>query len=315
MFKRPWRWRAFGWPSGRAYKQRLLLQTLVYVGQVGGASANILAMSRSRVVRHVSFVATCVFIMTLAHGAAAQEIAPPDQSKLAPGYHVDAFGCVLGPDSSAASPISSPADRRASMSQGAPIPRTNNRSLSVEDRRNLLNAVALRRRELRSSPEEEAQKDASIRVPLSVDLAKLGNLASARRIWRDVLTRRSTPDEVGFSELRRHRYAIGLRMLRTDVQSNPVFEDSGALAHLQRGIIYANHGNYESAAIQWRLAVRCSPNYERAHLLLGVVEKLQGRPIDARSEWVATLEISELMPPGPRSVSAVKYEAMALLNQ
>ena len=109
--------------------------------------------------RALSFVAMCVLIMTLPLGTAAQQIAPPDASRLAPGYSVDPNGCVVGPNSAAVPPVLPPDDPAVRVSyQGNPGAQARSRAQYAEYRHDLLNAIALRRRELQSSTDDEAMK-------------------------------------------------------------------------------------------------------------------------------------------------------------
>ena len=251
--------------------------------------------------------------MTLPSGTAAWQIASPDASRLAPGYSVDPNGCVVGPEP-AAVPVLPPDDPAVRVSyQGKPGAQARSRAQYAEHRHDLLNAVALRRRELQSSTDDEVRKDAEIRLPLSVDLARLGNLIGARHIWRGLLARRSIGDDSAFDEIEKHRYDAGLQKLRSDMGVNPMFEDSGAAAHLQRGVLYANQRDFDRATREWRLAVRCSPNFDWPHLLLGIVQQLRHRPIDAQAEWLLVLEGWEVTP-GPAGIDIPKYEALSLLT-
>jgi len=270
-------------------------------------------MSFSSTTRALSSVATCVLIMTLPSGTAARQIASPDPSHLAPGYSVDPNGCVVGPNSAAVPPVLPPDGPAVRVSyQGTPGAQARYRAQYAEYRHDLLNAVALRRRELQSSTDDEVRKDAEIRLPLSVDLARLGNLMAARHIWRAMLARRSIGDDSAFDEIKKHRYDAGLQKLRSDMGVNPMFEDSGAAAHLQRGVLYANQRDFDRATREWRLAVHCSPNFDWPHLLLGIVQQLRHRPIDAQAEWLLTLEGWEVTP-GPAIIDIPKYEALTLL--
>jgi len=171
------------------------------------------------------------------------------------------------------------------------------RSQYAEYQHDLLNAVALRRRELQRPSADESQKDAEIRLPLSVDLARLGRLTAARHIWLGILTRREAPLDPALSDIQHNRYDVGLQKLSIDTMTlNISFQDSGAGAHLQRGIISASHRDFERATAEWRLAVRCSPDFEWPHFLLGVAAQLRGSRVDARAEWLLTLETSDPAP-------------------
>jgi tetratricopeptide (TPR) repeat protein len=255
-----------------------------------------------------------VFVAVHATGAAAQTFPPPDPAQLAPGYHVDADGCVRQLSSGPAPAMLPPDDPQVhNWFLHYPSALADYRANYAESQGDLLDAVALRRHELRASTDDEAEKDAAIRLPLSIDLVRLGNIAAARRIWTDLLKRLPAFDELVFAPAAQRRLDLALQSFRLDSSINPAFEDSGAAAHLERGVNAANHHDLDRAAAEWRLALRCSPQFGLPHLLLGVADRLRGRLTDARAEWLATLGSYEPQPPGPRNIETFKYEAMSLL--
>jgi tetratricopeptide (TPR) repeat protein len=248
--------------------------------------------------------------------AVSAQQAAPDDPYLAVPDHADVNGCVNAPAVASEPPMLPPDDPEVLRSfKGLPASLAAYRSRYADERHDLLDAVFLRRRELAASTDDEGQKDWAIRLPLSVDLARLGRWSEARAIWRDLMRRQTaTLDDPAFAQMKAGRFDLALQRVSANVASiNPAYEDSGAGAHVVRGIDFANRRDADRAAAEWRLALRCSPDFEQPHFLLAAAEQLRHHTDAARSEWLATLESWDPQPPGPRWIDPLKFEAMLLL--
>lgn len=92
-----------------------------------------------------------------------------------------------------------------------------------------------------------------------------------------------------------------------------MFLDSGALYNLQRGLNAAAQGKYEDARRYLGYASECSDNLDAPHLVLGVIDVMNGDVRAASLQWVTALEGRVPVPPPPMGITQAQGDALTLL--
>ena len=216
---------------------------------------------------------------------------PPSAVHLAPGYHLNAHGCIVATNQHAV----------PSLAQATASPAS---------------AIASYTHALAQTKEPQFSADAQYRLPLSIALYRAGRIHEAKTQWRTLIAHGSPSSKADAATSLALQGRFQDALVQYAISPPPFnqisFGDSGAAYNLQRGLNAAANGKTAAARRFLGYALECAGgNFQVPHLALAAMAAANRDYLTARHEWLATLQAWD--PSSMPGVTPAQYDAIWLL--